>query len=267
MMHDQTVTLRGLKIHYRVEGHGPNILMIHGWASSRRMWAHLSSPLAATHRCWSLDLPGCGDSDKPADNWYSIPNYTGLLEEFIHTVDLHRAHLVGHSMGGLIALDLAAAHPEAVERLVVINPVVTGQARSRPLTYLNWEHSRPLIDLTLRLSPKLIRPVLSHPLGERLPAQVKYFRRRTEDFFKGTPDSMLGSGRATLTYDVAPRLMGITAPTLVIVGSRDGVVPSSEGRLAARQIPGSQLAVLRAGHLITDERPAETLRLVQEFLT
>jgi pimeloyl-ACP methyl ester carboxylesterase len=266
-MHDHTVTLHGLKVHYRVEGQGPDILLLHGWMSSRRMWAHFSSSLAATHRCWSLDLPGCGDSDKPADDWYSIPNYTAVLREFLHAVGLRRAHVVGHSMGGMIALDLAAAHPEAVERLVVINPVVTGRARPRPLVHLNLNHGRPLIDLTLRLSPKLVQPVLSHPLGERLPMRVKHFRRRTEDFFKGTPDSVLGSGRATLTYDVAPRLAHITAPTLVIVGSRDAVVPSSEGQLVAKRILGSRLAVLRAGHLVTDERPAETLRLVQEFLT
>jgi pimeloyl-ACP methyl ester carboxylesterase len=265
-MHDLMVTLHGLKVHYRVEGQGPDILLVHGWMSSRRMWAHFSSLLAATYRCWSLDLPGCGDSDKPAGGWYSIPNYTAVLREFMHALGLRRAHVVGHSMGGMIALDLAAAHTEAVERLIVINPVVTGQARPRPLVHLNWNRGRPLVDLTLRLSPKFVRPVLSHPLGERLPVQVKHFRRRTEDFFKGTSDSVLGSGRATLTYDVAPRLTRITAPTLVILGSRDTVVPCSEGQLVAKRILGSQLAVLRAGHLVTDERPAETLRLVEEFL-
>jgi pimeloyl-ACP methyl ester carboxylesterase len=265
-MRDHTTTLHGMTIHYRVEGRGPDILMIHGWGSSRRMWAQLSAPLAATHRCWSLDLPGCGDSDKPEDGWYSIPNYTATLREFMRVHEMRRAHVVGHSMGGLIALDLAAAHPEAVARLVVINPVVTGRARSRPLIHLSRNHSRSLVDLTLRLTPRVVGPVLSHPLGERLPAPVRHFRRRAEDFFKGTPDSVLGTGRATLTYDMAPRLPRITAPTLVIVGSRDAVVPGSEGELAARRIPESRLEVLRAGHLVTDERPTETLRLVREFL-
>jgi pimeloyl-ACP methyl ester carboxylesterase len=265
-MHEHTVTLRGINIHYRVEGQGPEVLLIHGWVSSRRMWAHLSSQLAAAHRCWALDLPGCGDSDKPADAWYSIPNYTDLLREFMHALGLHRAHVVGHSMGGMIAFDLAAAHPEAVERLIAINPVVTGRGRLRRLTQLNWDSSRPLVDLTLRLSPKVMQPVLSHPLGDKLHHGVKHIRRRTEDFLKGTSDSLLGSGRAVLTYDVAPRLARIIAPTLIILGSRDMVVPNSEGRLAAARIPEARLEVMRAGHLLTDDLPAQTAQLVREFL-
>jgi 3-oxoadipate enol-lactonase len=93
-----------------------------------------------------------------------------------------------------------------------------------------------------------------------------YIRRRTEDFAKGTPDSLLGSGRAVVDYDVSPLLDRITAPTLVIVGDRDVNVPVSEGRLAAARIRGARLQAMSAGHLPTDDRPAEMLDLLEAFL-
>jgi pimeloyl-ACP methyl ester carboxylesterase len=265
-MRDHALLLRGLNIHYRVEGHGPDVVLLHGWVSSRRMWAYYSARLAPTHQCWSLDLPGCGDSDKPAPGWYSIPNYTALLHDFLREVGLRRAHVVGHSLGGMIALDFAATHPKAVERLIAINPLVTGKARPRHLAHLNWDHSRPLVDLTLRLSPKVFGRMLGYSFTHRLPAGVHHFRRRTEDFFKGTTDSVLGSGRAAVTYNLAPKLGRILAPTLIILGSRDMLVPNSEGRLAAEHIPGARLALVRAGHVVTDDAPERTLQLFKEFL-
>src|SRR5690606_36788273 len=108
-------------------------LIVHGWASSSRMWTHLIAQLAPCVRCCSLELPGCADSDKPEEAWYSIPNFTRLLHEFIHMHGLAHARVVSHSMGGMIVLNLAASHPDVVEPLVAINPVVTGSANLRPL--------------------------------------------------------------------------------------------------------------------------------------
>jgi pimeloyl-ACP methyl ester carboxylesterase len=264
-MHESTINLQGLKIHYRMEGRGPDVILLHGWVSSQRMWAYHSARLAATHRCWSLDLPGCGDSDKPHQDWYSIPNYTAVLKDFAQAVGLRRAQIVGHSMGGMIAFDFAATHPQTVDRLVAINPVVTGRTRLRVLAPIG--SSRPLVDLTLKLSPTVVKPISRPPLRRRLPEKVKSIQRRLEDFAKGTPDSIVGSGRAVVNYDVRPHLPRISAPTLVIVGEWDLVVPNSEGQLAVQQIPDSHLTVMRAGHVLTDDRPTETVQLVREFLT
>ena len=263
-MTEHTLLLRGLNIHYTVEGKGPDVLLVHGWTASRRMWADLSSQLAGQYRCWALDLPGCGDSDKPGYGWYSIPNFTAILNEFVQTAGIERARVVGHSMGGMIALNLAAMHPGALARLVAINPVVTGRASLRPLA--KPDASRRLLDWTLRFSPIVLRPLLSHAYGDRLD-RVRHIRRRAEDFAKGTVDSIISSGRAILAYDVSPLLDRIAAPTLVIVGTQDAQVPPSEGRLAAERISGARLSVMRAGHLPTDERPAEILRQLRRFLS
>jgi pimeloyl-ACP methyl ester carboxylesterase len=148
-------------------------------------------------------------------------------------------------------------------RLVAINPVVTGRANLRP--FAQPRYSQRVLGWVLRLSPAVVAPLLSHPLGHRMNG-LNYIRRRTEDFAKGTPESLLSSGRAVVGYDVSPVLDQIITPTLVIVGDKDVNVPASEGRLAVGRIPGARLHVMRAGHLPTDDRPAEILDHLTRFL-
>jgi len=262
-MDHKTLTVNGLRLHYTVAGAGPDIVFVHGWASSRRMWTTFLPHLTRSFRCWALDLPGFGDSEKPASSWYSIPNFTAALLAFMQQHDLERPSLVGHSMGGMIVLNLAARHPEAVARVVAINPVVTGRANLKPLDHPNY--SQRVLSWVLRMSPSVLAPLLSHPLGHRV-SGLTYIRRRHEDFAKGTSESLLLSGRAIFAYDVSPLLERITAPTLVMVGLQDLNVSPAEGRLAAARIPGGQLHLMRAGHLPTDDRPVETLRVLQDFL-
>jgi len=261
-MEHRTKQVNGLRLHYTVAGAGPNLIFIHGWGSSRRMWTGFLPQLAQDFRCWTLDLPGFGDSEKPAPSWYSIPNFTNLVAAFIEHEQLAPAGVVGHSMGGMIVLSLSARFQGAVSRMAAINPVVSGRATLRPLA--RPDSSRRVLDWFLRLAPGLVQPLLSHPLGHHV-GGLTQFRRRAEDFNKGTADSLMSSGRAIVDYDVTPVLDNITAPTLVIVGSKDINVPPSEGRRAATRIPGAQLLVMPTGHLPTDERPAETLRYLHRF--
>jgi 3-oxoadipate enol-lactonase len=262
-MPEHSLAVNGFNLRCDVQGHGPDVLFIHGWVASRRMWAHLAAGLADSFRCWAVDLPGCGDSDKPADDWYSIPNFTASLREFMRAAGIPRARLVGHSMGGAIVLDFAAQHPDMVERLTLINPVVSGRSNLRALARRRL--SRRLLGLSLRLSPLVLQPVLNAPVLDNV-SGVHSIRRRTQDFAKGTVDSIFGSARAVMTYDAGPRLASITAPTLVLLGNQDLVVPNHEGRTAADKISGARLEVMRAGHLVTDDCPAETLDLLRRFL-
>jgi pimeloyl-ACP methyl ester carboxylesterase len=259
----KTTLINGCNIHYDVQGAGPDVLFLHGWASSSKMWGGLLPELAAAYRCWSLDLPGFGDSDKPAPHWYSIPNYTALVLAFVQQQGLGPLRLVGHSMGGLIALDLGARHVEQVRRLVAINPVITGRPRLRPLARPGY--SLQFLQWALRVSPPMMQPLLAHPLGYRVNSLLP-IRRRTEELFKSTADSLLSSGRAIVGYDLTQLLHRITAPTLIVVGDRDSSVSSREGRFAAAQIATATLHVMRAGHMLTDDRPAEVVQLLKRHL-
>jgi pimeloyl-ACP methyl ester carboxylesterase len=257
------VLVNGLRVEYTVEGRGPDVVLIHGWASSRRMWTLVTRGLAREFRCWALDLPGCGGSDKPGAGWYSIPSFTRLVGGFLRAHQLERPRVVGHSMGGMIALNLAADEPEAVERLVAINPVVTGLATLKPLA--RRRTSLAMLDLAVQWTPRVLEPLLAHPLGRGVRGMA-HLRRRAEDFGRSTAEALLSSGQAVVSYDVSPLLPRIQAPTLVLLGRRDRQVPLREGRLAAGRIARARLQELEAGHQPTDDRPQEVVRHLRRFL-
>ncbi|MEK7277779.1 MAG: alpha/beta hydrolase [Chloroflexota bacterium] len=258
----QTTNLNGLKVAYRVQGDGRDVLMIHGWASSGRMWQSLMGALVPGFRCWALDLPGFGDSDKPTNGWYSIQSYVELARDFMAARGLRQPDVIGHSMGGMIALSLAAESPDAMRRLVAINPVVTGRM---PLGRLLSETplSRHLLGLGKWMWPLTTSDVFGWWPGQNLAAHVK----RTREEWGQTPSAAaMSTLKAMSRHDLSERLPRIAAPTLIILGSRDFTAPNAEGRLAARRIPGAKLAVLRAGHLPTDDAPEETNALIDGFL-
>jgi pimeloyl-ACP methyl ester carboxylesterase len=258
-MQSGTARIRDLTLFYRTLGDGPDVLLIHGWASSSRTWLATMSSLAAHFRCWALDLYGFGDSDKPYGDCYNIPGYVDLITEFAQALGIRQAAVVGHSMGGMIALALSATS-SLVNRLVVVNPVVTGRVRL-PLASLEARRRlrRPLVALARHAWPAASALALQLAgAGWPLPAGP--------DFFRGTPDSLLGCLRALTGYDTTPLLPAITAPTLVVVGDRDMVISPAEGELAARHIRGARLEVLQGGHRIFDDQPARFEAALCSFL-
>ncbi len=258
----QTTNLNGLKVAYRVQGDGDDVLMIHGWASSSRMWQSLMGALAPRFRCWALDLPGFGDSDKPTNGWYSIQTYVELARDFMAAHEMHQPDLLGHSMGGMIALSLAADTPDALRRLVAINPVVTGRT---PIMRLLSEArlSRHMLALGKWMWPVTTSDVFRWWPG---PNQAAHVKRTREEWGQTPPAAAMSTLKAIGRHDLTERLPRIAAPTLIILGSHDLTAPNTEGRMAARRIPGAELAVLRAGHLPTDDVPEETNTLIDRFL-
>lgn len=258
-MQTETLRVQDLNLHYLASGTGPDVLFIHGWASSCRMWQGAMEFLAPHFRCWAIDLAGFGDSDKPANGWYTVPNFTAYVRAFAREAGIERAHVVGHSMGGMIALDLAATHRDFVQRLVVVNPVVTGRTRLQVHRLINRGFDRPLLSLTMQVWPVVVKI----PFGRLLAAQVG---RNPQDLTKATIESALGGLRALTGYDTTPRLPQIAAPSLVVVGARDLVVSPREGRLAAERVPDAQLVVMPTGHSPVDDKAAEFNSLLSSFL-
>jgi len=262
----QRLDLSGIEIVCRTVGdeRAPTVVLLHGWASSRRMWESAQQRLSAQFRTIALDLPGHGESGKPDWTWYSIPRYTDLVVKLMEALELHRPAVVGHSMGGTIGLELASRHPNALECLIAVNPVVTGRVYSRCLPFGD-EWVEPAVRVSRRVWPAASR-LLSRPpeaLRRRTPDHV---RRNTEDLGMTTADSALGSMRAVLTWDLTSQLGGIRARTLVIVGDQDRIVAPSEGGLAARTVPGARLTRLRAAHHPHDEVPDEFYPAIEAFL-
>jgi len=265
------IQLNPYTLHYHVQGAGPDVLLIHGWASSLRMWERTTSRLASEgFRAWAIDLPGHGESAPLAslNGRYSIPNLTDAVVAFTERMDIRQVALVGHSMGGTIALDMSHRRPDATRALALVAPAVSGRLGLAPHLLLDFEIGRWLLELAQRhhvLARLGELSVLGAPWLSR--ARRDALRRDTKDLERTAPQAAFGGLQAVIDFDFSNRLPEVRAPTLVIVGARDRTVPPSEGELAANKIPGARLVKLRGvGHQPVDERPEEFDRLLLGFL-
>jgi pimeloyl-ACP methyl ester carboxylesterase len=248
---------------------GRDWLLLHGWGSSRRMWDRPVREFSKAARCWMVDLPGFGDSPlvSPDGNPGDLDHYTDALAEFCVQKNIRPQVVIGHSMGGLLTLKLALAHPELMERLVLVSPVVSGRFLTLGLGRLLARY--PARALALRLgwlwtlvqSPHLA-PIMALPWVTNPSVKARVY---------GDMQRVQWPAALTLlslaSQNLTPRLHEIQQPTLVLVGTRDLTVPPSEGRLAARLIPNAQLVEFpRTYHQLVDEQPERFIEAVRTFL-
>lgn len=258
---------RDLQLNYEIGGQGAAVLCLHGWASSLRMWQRTGRRLAADYRVVSLDLPGFGASSRPpADFDFRAPSYAAIVSAFLERAAPAPVVILGHSMGGLIALQMALTYPHLVSGLILSNPVVTGNVGPGLGAFLRSRLGQHVLHLSQR-SRLLAR------IGQQtFFADARFFRgaalrRNVVDMARAAPEAVAGCLRAVLSTDLSAELPGITVPTLVITGAHDMTVPVTDARLAAQRIPGAHLAIVpRASHLPMDEQPVLFDRLVEGYL-
>ena len=268
-MECQSLGLRDGTLVYRVYGQGPDVLLLHGWVSSGRMWQGVMEALGSHFTLWAPDLPGFGDS--PLADRTRVPQLDDYVEQiaaFCEALNVQPVAVIGHSLGALLALLLAIEAPDLMQRLVLLAPLVTGRLG------LNMDRvlSSPPGRAALQAMRGLWRvPVLmwgASVFGFR-PRRVisKAAWRKVQDIQKAPWSSTYGGVKAVLEHDVSVRLGEIRVPTLVIVGEDDLTIPPSEGRLAAALISEARLEVLPdVAHQLTDEAPDIVNQLMFEFL-
>ncbi len=253
----------------------PVLVMVHGWLSHSRVWRYTLAALQVRYRCIAIDLLGYGDSAKPVGGDYSIEAQGRRVLALADALGIERFTLLGHSMGGQISLCIAGQlAPARVIRLIDVAGVTSGRlqpyVRSVVLprgALAGWFPG------LLTLSRALCRV-----------SAIRRFEFSTWGL-NGLPDaewqldvdmalqpniqhSMYLSGQAILHTDLTPCLPRITAPTLVIFGTADRVVPLSEGELVAHGVPNCRIVHLAgAGHFPMIERRAEFGAALNEFLT
>jgi pimeloyl-ACP methyl ester carboxylesterase len=219
---------------------GPPLVLLHGLAGSAAWWRRNLPALSGAFRVTVVDLPGFGSSH---------PDSRLILDEVPHQVaallgelGIERAHVMGHSMGGLVAGGLAADHPERVDRLVLVD---AGFMSLDPI----WRHrlTGPLRTL-LRTSPTIL-PIL------------------LRDVARSGPVRMAGATAEVLRKDWRHKLPAIAAPTLVVWGEHDRICNPRIGEQIAEAVPGARLVIIRgAGHNPMWEKPAAFDREVLGFL-
>jgi len=245
-----------LKVHYRVRGEGPVLLLLHALGSCADDWRLQAPVLATRYTVLTPDLRGHGRTDKPPGP-YTITqmadDVAGLLEELsVNTTDV-----VGLSLGGLVAQALATGHPELVRSLVLVNTFAKVRLRRRMLR-------RGLALLTGGLEAQA--EIVAQDLFPR-PGQEKMRRAAVERLRANDPAAYRAAMRAALRFDARRDLARIRVPTLVVAGARDTTVDMTAKEELAARIPGARLAVIaNSGHVTPVDRPGEFNRLLLEFL-
>ncbi|HJN92070.1 MAG TPA: alpha/beta hydrolase [Dehalococcoidia bacterium] len=270
---DETVTsgtvtfVDGIRLHFVRAGSGPPALLLHGFGASTFSFRETVPALSPRFQATALDLPGFGYSDRSPEHDYSSASQAELVARFMRDQGMAGALVVGHSMGGGIALRLAQRHPELVSRLVLVGSMNPRQ-RLMPA---------PLVKLTRPLMPLLgLGSGLSHLFSRRA------MRRTVHDPAFATPAVVAGYNRPSLvkgTHAALQRIVQdgakdkpidlstIQIPTLLLWGESDRLVPLSVGRQLLEEIPDARLEVLtEAGHLPLEERPAAANAILLHWL-
>lgn len=251
-------------------GEGPPVVFLHGLGANWQNWLENLPAVARHRRAIALDLPGFGASEMPADR-ISISNYARIVEELCSRLELGPVALVGNSMGGFVAAEVAISYPERVERLILAaaagisvtnayrRPTVTAARASTAAGVFNLTKRRPFV-VRPRLRHLALAPVVRHPTLIRadLIAQVMQGLDRP-----GYVDAL----DALLVYDFRDRLEEIRCPTLLVWGEKDMLVPVADADEFERRIAGSRKVVMEdTGHAPMLERPGAFNRELLAFL-
>jgi pimeloyl-ACP methyl ester carboxylesterase len=261
------VKVNGLSFHVEEEGQGPPLLLISGLGYSSWCWQELSAALRDQFRVIRFDNRGTGRSDKP-DGPYSIPQLAEDAAAVLDACHAPAAHVLGHSMGGYIALTLALAHPQTVRSLVLAS-TSPGGTDTEPMpqaTVETWRLAATLTpqDYARRGMPKSFAPGWT----EQHPDQFEAFLARRLQF--PTPMACWTAQYAACAEYVARGVDArrIGQPALVMHGSADGVVPFANGRLLSQKLPHAEWSPFDGvGHLPLLEQPAAFAERARNFLS
>jgi pimeloyl-ACP methyl ester carboxylesterase len=242
----------------------PAVVLLHGWGDAKEIWAPTVATLARSRRAVAPDEAGHGGS--PLDGARRMSHLAERVALLAETLGLGAFDLVGHSMGGNVALELALTRPELVRRLVLVSPAAMGEelpAYTR--LYLHpaagWAALRASLAIYGRLAT----------LAQHIPpeAELPYagLLRRSASSSAHDPENLRVMLHGLFDNPLGKRLGAVLAPTLVISGELDLVVPPPLSKRVARAIPGARyVGIPRATHHPMDDRPREFERILTEFL-
>ena len=247
-------------------GQGAPVVFIHGFGASVYSWRKtLPAVLAAGYRVIAFDNRGFGFSDKPADD-YGNAAYARLVVAVLDSLDLPSAVLVGHSMGGAIAAEVALAYPARVRGMVLIDAAGYGVRWPAVLKVGRWPGAGG-VATALRgrwITERLLRSTYADPSKVTEEDVDQYYAPIPE---AGYAHALRGVLRDFRFDTLVGRLGAVAAPTLVVWGAADRWIPVRDGSRLATELPrGAFVVIPRTGHAAAEESPDEVNRLLIAFL-
>ncbi|MGE5290681.1 MAG: alpha/beta fold hydrolase [Micromonosporaceae bacterium] len=270
--------MHGYRRAFRMAGHGTPVLLLHGLGDGSATWSDVLPLLSSRHLVIAPDLLGHGDSDMPRAE-YSIAAYARGMRDLLSVVGIERVTVVGHSLGGGVAMQFAYQFPEHCERLVLVSSGGIGR-EVHPLLRMaagpGAEAFLPLVTTApVRRAVRLAAPLLRRAGRLGLGPDFGYILGRYQSLTTTTArQAFLRALRAgvDLGGQVITMLdrchLAAELPTLIIWGGRDHVIPVEHAAIAHAAMPGSALKIFSpAGHFPHHDDPAGFARAVDSFIT
>lgn len=260
------VYVRGTGLHYVEQGTGPPLVLLHGFLGSTVTFSELIERLRPHQRVVALDLPGFGYSDRPLDIDRSHTAVADLLCTALDRLGIERATVLGHSMGGVIAARLAVAHPERVERLILVGSPAPDEVRRLPLYPLLRPVLPVLFALILANLPRLRRSLRSLTYDPAFITDERWQAYTRPSRLRGSAHALiklLDDVRRDVPLD--PARIGVR--TLLLWGEADTAVPLRVAHRLHALLPDVRLEVVpQAGHLVLEEQPDASATAILRFL-
>jgi pimeloyl-ACP methyl ester carboxylesterase len=240
-LEERTADVKDVRLRYYVGGEGPPLILVHGLAGAAANWVALAPLLIGRFRLLVPDLPGhAGSSPLPAAA--SLDPYADRLIRLAAVEGFDQAAVVGHSMGGLIAAELAADRPDLVDQLVLVD------AAGLPFRARFVTHVVNVVRSTLESSPRFLAMAFV-------------------DSLRAGPFTLIAATRSILASDLSEKLGRIAAPTLVLWGADDPLIPAAIGRELTNALRDGRFELVEgAGHSPMWERPERFTALVRQFV-
>jgi pimeloyl-ACP methyl ester carboxylesterase len=264
----QIIDVDGLKVNYKETGPkgAPALLLLHGFGSSLQAWDDWSLKLEQKYRVIRLDLPGFGLTGASPANDYSEEKDLAILTHFADKLGLEKFSVMGHSMGGKMAWSLAASQPERVQALVLMAP--DGFPETKDIGTKPYEVPA-IMGLIKYVLPKYLVRKSIEPAFTEADALNDALVNRYFDMLRapGVRGAILERSNQTIYTDPVPRLKAIKAPTLLIWGEQDQMIPSTNAQSYANILSNSTTVLVpKLGHLLQEEQPEKGLAAVMQFL-
>ncbi len=249
--------INGIKIHHKIEGQGEFLVLIGGFDSPLQTWRRQVGAFKKHFRVITFDSRGTGRSSKPAGP-YSIQVMTEDVICLLDSLKIDRAHILGVSLGGLVAQEIALRYPERVGKLVLATTFTCVSETSGPTPEMFRMMTLPFY----RMLDGMAGLMLNHPLYRLVFLPVAYIKNRLAN-----RAAILGKREAAYHFDSSRRLPEIKARTLVLTGTADRAILPSSSKILKNLIPDSKLILVVWGsHMFFVEKAKEFNRIVLDFL-
>ena len=260
------MSLNGMNIHYRDQGEGAVIVLIHGTGASLHTWEDWTQDLIKDYRVIRLDLPAYGLTGQDPQKRYSAKDYVDLLDAFLAELNVDKFNLAGNSLGGLVSWLYASYHPDKIEKLVLLNPsgfpfketpMVIKLAKTPIINnFIRYVTPRSFIE-------KNIREVY---YDETLIKEATIDRYHDLTQYSGNREAFID--RAYIEReDYTKRLGLVKSTTLILWGENDEWIPVSDALKFESALPNASVIIMpKTGHVPMEEKPKESVSIVKDFL-